>query len=288
MPFPPDAPDELLRYQLKKCKHGTFLFNQRDIYVGRSMMMYGEYAEGTVQLLKQFLRPGDSVIEAGANIGALTVPLAKIVGPRGCVFAAEPQRLVHQLLCANLALNALTSVVAPWCGLGAEADHLSVPDVNYTKMGNFGSVSLEHHDGGERVPIYPIDGLDMPSAPAVIKADVEGMELAVLLGGQAVIKKYQPVLYVENNGGDKSKALLAHILEQDYRVFWHIHTLFNSKNFAGQHTNVFAGTVSCDMLCLPKAAGDWLDVVGAALMEVTDPGEEPDFRKAIILPDAVS
>lgn len=286
MPILPDSPMEPLRYGLKKCRHGTFLYNHRDIYIGRSMALYGEYAEGTVRLLSQFIRPGDFIIEAGANIGALTVPLAKLVGPTGCVFAAEPQRLVHQMLCANLALNALGNVVAPWCGLGSKMGDALVPHVNYAVGGNFGGISLGYTGAGERVPIYSIDALEMPKAPAVIKADVEGMELDVLLGARAVIDLGRPVLYVENNGGDKSKALIAHILEQDYRAFWHVHTLFNSRNYADKADNVFGGTVSCDMLCLPRDMASRLPD-DHPMKEVTGPEDEPDFRKAILLPDAV-
>ena len=53
------------------------------------------------------IQPGDVVIEVGANIGPHTVFLAQHVGPQGLVLAFEPQRILFQTLCANLALNSI-------------------------------------------------------------------------------------------------------------------------------------------------------------------------------------
>ena len=95
--------------RLKACRHGWMLYNVNDIYIGRSLDLYGEYSEGEIALFRQFLRPGDVVVEIGAHIGTHTVFFAKTVGPTGVVFAFEPQRVVHQTLCANIALNSLSN-----------------------------------------------------------------------------------------------------------------------------------------------------------------------------------
>jgi predicted methyltransferase len=49
-----------------------------------------------LQLFLQIVKPGDIVVNAGSNIGAFTVPLAKAVGPRGHVHAFEPQKIINQ------------------------------------------------------------------------------------------------------------------------------------------------------------------------------------------------
>ncbi|TFG83046.1 MAG: FkbM family methyltransferase, partial [Chromatiales bacterium] len=48
--------------------------------------------------------------DIGANIGTHTLALARLVGQQGLVFAFEPQRIVFQTLCANMALNSLDNV----------------------------------------------------------------------------------------------------------------------------------------------------------------------------------
>lgn len=47
-----------------------------------------------------------TVVEVGANIGVHTVHRAGLVGERGAVLAFEPQPVVFQLLCANVATDA--------------------------------------------------------------------------------------------------------------------------------------------------------------------------------------
>src|SRR5436190_22246330 len=91
---------------LKECRHGRMLYLRNDQYIGRSLELYGEYGEMEARLFDQLLAPGQAVIEVGANIGAHTVHLAKLVGPTATVLAFEPQRAIFYLLCANLAPNA--------------------------------------------------------------------------------------------------------------------------------------------------------------------------------------
>src|SRR5437773_2697778 len=89
--------------RLKQCRHGMMLYNINDVYIGRSLDQYGEFSEGELDLFQQFVKPGQLILEVGANIGAHTVWLAQAVGSTGTVLAFEPQRIVYQALCANLA-----------------------------------------------------------------------------------------------------------------------------------------------------------------------------------------
>ena len=54
-------------YALRQCRHGPMLFNRRDMYIGRSLDAYGEYSEAEIAVLRQILRPGAVVVEAGAR-----------------------------------------------------------------------------------------------------------------------------------------------------------------------------------------------------------------------------
>src|SRR5262245_39737354 len=92
-------------------RHGRFFFHGQDEVVGRSLARYGEYSEQEVTVMQKVLRPGDTAIDVGANIGALTVPMAKIVGPSGRVIAYEPGRESAALLHRNLAANELEEIV---------------------------------------------------------------------------------------------------------------------------------------------------------------------------------
>src|SRR5947199_9441604 len=119
---------------LKDCRHGRMLYNVNDAYVGRSLDLYGEYCEGEIELFKQLVRPGDVVIEVGANIGAHTVWLARATSPGGAVIAFEPQRLAFQTLCANLALNDIVNALAYQQACGRKPGYIFVPVLDPTTL----------------------------------------------------------------------------------------------------------------------------------------------------------
>src|SRR5437867_5990708 len=76
-------------------------------FIGKCFDLYGQYSESEVAMMRSFLREGSTVIDVGANIGDLTIPLAKIVGKSGRVYAIESHPENFNVLCANLALNGI-------------------------------------------------------------------------------------------------------------------------------------------------------------------------------------
>ena len=106
-------------HRLIRGRYGYVLYNKNDTVVGRIMEAYGEYFESEVAIFRQICRPGDIVVDAGANIGVHTLALVAIRRDEGKVFAFEAQRLIHQLLCANAAINSLNQAVCVHAALGA-------------------------------------------------------------------------------------------------------------------------------------------------------------------------
>src|SRR5882762_3685701 len=96
---------------LKSCKHGFFLFNKNDSYVGRSLNLYGEWCEDEIVSLSKVVQPGSLAVDVGANIGTHTVPLAKLVTNSGLVLAFEPQSVAFRYLVSNVTINNLLNVV---------------------------------------------------------------------------------------------------------------------------------------------------------------------------------
>jgi FkbM family methyltransferase len=235
------------------CRWGPMIYNQHDSYVGRSLGKYGEFSWLEQALFQRIVTPGATVVDAGANIGAHTVPLAKHVGSKGSVHAFEPQRLVFQALCANLALNQTENVYAYREGLGAREGLERVPDPNPRVPNNFGGVSMHEVDAVEQVRVRTLDSLALPACH-LIKADVEGMETDVLRGASATIAAHRPAIYVENDREENSAELIALIAGMRYDLYWHTPPLFNPDNFARDSEDVFNGVVSVNLLCVPTEA----------------------------------
>jgi len=238
--------------RVKPCRYGAMLYFKGDSYVGRSLDLYGEFSEGEAQMFAQILRPGMTVLDIGANIGCHTVFMAKKVGPDGRVHAFEPQRIVHQALTANLALNAIENTTAHHCGAGQKKGTITVPQVNYAAGGNFGGLALGGFETGEQVTLRSIDSLKLATCQ-FIKIDVEGMETEAIKGAKATLKKFKPYLYVENDRRERSAELIETLFSADYRLYWHLTRLFNPNNFYTNTENVFGNLISRNMLCVPKS-----------------------------------
>ena len=235
--------------RLIRGRHGLTLYNKHDKYIGRSLELYGEFSQLEVDLFEQVVLPGWLVVEAGANIGVHTVPLARLVGESGQVHAFEPQRVVFQNLCANVALAGLTNVRCHPAAVGEAAGEIVIPHIDYRQENNFGGLGLGDFKQGEKVSLLTIDSLNLPVCH-FLKADVEGMELAALRGARATIEKFRPILYVENDRQDKSAPLVQFIRELGYKLYWHRPPLFNPSNYFENQANVFGTIISMNMLCV--------------------------------------
>ncbi len=258
--------------ELAICRHGPMLFNRHDQYIGASLRKYGEFSPGEYDLFRQIVTPGMTVLEIGANIGAHTVELSRLAGPAGVVHAFEPQQIMFQLLCANLALNSRTNVFAHPLAVGEARATASIPAPDPNRPANFGGVSMLSAAPGEKVQVVRIDDFALPACH-VIKIDVEGMEAPSLRGAAETIRRLRPVLYVENDRQQNSPVLIALLLEFRYRLYWHMPPLFSAQNFRSDPENIFPGVVSINLFCLPVERQQQV----AGFFEVNGPDD--DWRR---------
>eukprot|EP00747_Dinoflagellata_sp_TGD_P021355 gnl/TRDRNA2_/TRDRNA2_128437_c4_seq1.p1 gnl/TRDRNA2_/TRDRNA2_128437_c4~~gnl/TRDRNA2_/TRDRNA2_128437_c4_seq1.p1 ORF type:complete len:429 (+),score=64.76 gnl/TRDRNA2_/TRDRNA2_128437_c4_seq1:2-1288(+) len=180
-----------------------------DACVGSQLLVGGRWMLFEERLLTGLLSTGGVVVDAGANIGGFTMPLARHVGPGGEVHAFEPFRLLHQILTANCAVNGLLSCFTYQRGLGraAASKKLKMPGLNAignpSKMYVADSIASEmhiHFDSQleETVHVMRLDDLPLQRLD-LIKIDVESMELDLLIGAEQTLRRFQPILYVEDS-----------------------------------------------------------------------------------------
>ena len=222
------------------------LFNPADTYIGGSLDRYGEFSEQEVQGLLSLLPEGGVALDIGANIGCLTIPLAK---KASFVIAVEPQRITFQHLNANICLAGLRNVKTSEVAMGREPCVVRIAFPDWDKPGNNGGYSLTAHEQGEAVRVLTIDSLSM-SRCDLIKIDVEGMEGEVIAGGMETIERLKPALYVEADRNEKAPALVNQIMDLGYQCWWHLPSLYSPNNFNGNPDNAFPGIVSINLLCL--------------------------------------
>lgn len=238
-----------MQTETKQCRYGTMTYPLHDRYVGRSLQVYGEYSELELEFIRLLLRPGDTALDVGANIGAFTVGMAQKVGAAGAVHAFEPQRAIHEVLCANAA--PFKNIMAHREAAGAEPGTIHVPPRDYDSPGNFGGVSLGG-DAGEEVPVVTVDSMKLQQL-RLMKIDVEGMEIDVLRGANETIMRCEPALYVENDRDERSEALISHIFGLGYRLWWLLTPMFSPRNFFRHPEDVFGNVWSVNMVGFPRS-----------------------------------
>lgn len=241
-------------------RHGTFLANRNDIYVGGALITYGEFSELETELFAKYVDKDTTVVEIGANIGAHTVWLAKNARR---VIAVEPQPFIYYTLCAQVVLNSLQNVECVHSAVGEDKLNdgaISIPKLDYSQKSNFGGLELDSKsDSRVIVPLITLGALMFDwevRGKVFLKIDVEGMELEVLKSGSNWIKEFKPVMYIENDRADKSAELLAYIKSLGYTTESHKPLLFNEKNFFGKKDNKFVAPnglpfASFNEICIP-------------------------------------
>lgn len=251
-PVTPTFSHKYLR--LKACRHGHFLYNVNDLFVGKSLDLYGEWAEEELEILAQLIHPGDVVLDIGAYIGTHTVFFANQVGPTGHVHSFEPQRFAYYLLCANVAVNLHLNVTCHNLMVSHQPGTHKVPLLNPSAPFNFGALRLHEINAGIPTPVITIDQLQL-SQCHLIKIDVEQMEAQVLTGARKTIAHHHPILFVENNTVAASKEILKTLKALKYKAFWHINTYFNPNNYFANPTNIFPRyQPEANLLCVPNNA----------------------------------
>jgi len=253
------------------CRHGDFVFYANDLVIGRSMALYGEWAEPEVSLLAQIIRTGDVLVEAGSNIGVHTLPLARLAGAEGTVHAFEPLVCNSQLLNANIVNNGLQNIRSYQMGVGERPGICDFPQPWPDQPNNYGALGLYTSQIIEDLPMVPcgivsVDSLQLKRID-FIKIDVEGHEREVILGSMSSISIHRPALLVEtHNYFSLSRDKNGHVdwiinqLDPYNYIFLNIVTpLYNNNNWNKLLYNEFQGQWSFDMLCLP---GDRFTVLG--------------------------
>ena len=239
----PSATMQFGNLSLKQCKYGWMLFYGP--FIGKCFELYGQYSESEVALMRAFLREGGTVIDVGANIGDLTIPLARIVGESGRVFAIESHPEHINVLCANLALNDIRNT-KPINAFVATSDKV---DTASEVWGKFAYVSE-----GWDTQFLALDSLEL-TACDLIKVDVDGKEMEVLQSGEMQIERFRPVLYFENDVREASPALLSYLMSKmGYDLYWHPAPIFDEDNFFGNPVNHWAprNIISLMVLGIPS------------------------------------
>lgn len=235
-------------------KYGKIFISDKDVFIGKVLSYSGQYCDEEVELFRQILLPSDNVIEVGANIGSLSIPISQIIGDNGTLYAIEPQQYIYNMLCANIAVNNLNNVKPRLAAIGATDKDVFLPKMNYELISNFGGVSIVDDNIGDGVHQHTLDDLfsDLTHLK-LIKIDVEGMEPQVLNGGLNLIKTHRPFIYCENDRPENSLTIIKILSDLNYNVYEHVSHVYNKSNHKQTSINPFNKDYICiNIIAIPS------------------------------------
>lgn len=193
--------------------------------IDSDLYFLGAWEFYTAEGIKKCVRPGDTVIDIGANIGAHTLLCSKLVGTEGRVIAFEPMSWANKKLARNVELN-------PELRKNITIERFVVSD----KVANKHSVSfrtswalfgVKNPPCSEEVCSVTLDDYARRAnikKMNLIKIDVDGFEYKVLHGARNVIYEFRPTLVLElctyslRSVGDNIEDLLAYLKEFGYGI----------------------------------------------------------------------
>lgn len=166
--------------------------------------------------------PDDAVvIDIGAHAGQFSKLFAGMA-PHGRVYAFEPSEYARSIMAPALWLNRIANVTLVAKGLGDAPSRLTLrtPIKRSTALG----YGVAHMGGAEETGRTYDQTVEVTTLDAFaeerdlrrvdfIKADIEGWEMRALSGGERLLKRFRPALYLEVDdrflarAGDTPRAL---------------------------------------------------------------------------------
>lgn len=172
-------------------------------------MAFGLYELDTARTIKRLLRPGDTFIDGGANIGYFTLIAAKAVAPSGRVHAFEPQPDNRRRLEEHVAMNGLSDVVTIHpVALSDQPGEVELhtfanPAANHGQSTFFAG---SHATRKVAVQTVRLDDYLPDLRPRLIKLDIEGAEPLAIAGMRETLRRHRPAVIVELNATTLSRA----------------------------------------------------------------------------------
>jgi FkbM family methyltransferase len=176
-------------------------------------------------LVREFVHKDSVVWDVGANVGLFAFSSAYLSGPSGLVVALEPDTWLVQLLrrsavaqpasCAPM--HIIPAAVAQSVEL--RTFHVSARSRSANSIKGYGSTQTGGIAEEQIVVAVSLDWLSERYAlPDVLKIDVEGAELEVLMGAEALFEKRRPVLLCEISG-ETSSEVTTLLKSKGYRLY---------------------------------------------------------------------
>jgi FkbM family methyltransferase len=184
----------------------------------------------------RFLKPGQTVIDVGANVGIHTLVMSDLVGPAGRVFSYEPSETVFRRLQKNLEINSKDNVHPRKTAAGSTVGTTGFSDRSHET--NIGKSHLDP-SSDHRVSVTTLDREHSGAESiSLIKIDVEGSEMEVLRGAGDLLRDHRPVIFMEYNARDYTLTEVTDLIPYRYTILGIPHTYYRKEKQISPGTRI--------------------------------------------------
>jgi FkbM family methyltransferase len=189
----------------------------------------GTYEPELVTALHELIHPGVIIYDVGANIGYISLLLAKAAGETGKVYAFEALPENVERWRRNVVLNGMENRVMLFSGAVTQNTGQVLFLVHSSGGMGKAAGSAGRHDQYQfeiSVPGITLDefvyGQGNPP-PQVVKMDIEGGEVLALPGMRRVLVEARPLILMELHGPEACRVAWDNLTNADYHIFWMRH-----------------------------------------------------------------
>lgn len=141
------------------------------------------------KFFRRYLRGGDTVIDAGANVGDTAIFASTIVGPAGSVHAFEAHPRTFSFLREHVRMNKVSNVTLYNLALGASTEDLRFSDLRTDDGNHVVSDGIRVRQARLDDLLRSVGNVDL------FKVDVEGYELFVFRGAADVLRRTECIFF---------------------------------------------------------------------------------------------
>lgn len=186
----------------------------------------GQWFEKEIHFVHEFLKPGMQALDIGANYGVYTLPMAKILGPEGALWAFEPTSTTAAYLSDSLADNGFDNVELIQAALSNRA---GMAKLNLNPNSELNEITDSPASDFEEVTLRTLDECMEEFAWKQIdfvKLDAEGEEENILQGGRGFLRELSPLIMFElKHGNTFNVSLIECFASLNYDTYRYVHGL---------------------------------------------------------------
>jgi len=195
-------------FQWIKDKYGNEFYLSPYYYLDRQIIYAGSYEPDLHRYFMSVLKEGMVAIDIGANIGAMTLHMARLVGSTGRILAFEPLPMIRERLQNNVDRNDLNETITVYSQAISDEDkdlEFWYADTNTENQG-MGSLHTKDDQIQTQSTIVHARRLDSLNSLNIercdlIKIDIQGGETAFLNGAIDFLTEFKPILVMEVDDG---------------------------------------------------------------------------------------